>query len=223
VKGEQTVSWRRGAAEALRGLGALAVCGLLLVAASPAGAATRASLAPGTASFTISIEVHATSSATFPMADCSGPTALLVPGVTHCLVYRVENRLDVPITVRTLTMRLDPAYPAPPAGCSAAALDLPEYSGALAVPARASAVSPGLPITLTDTDVNQDDCQQTTLHFVYGGSAEVADASGSSATGTLALTGADLPREAAVAVALALLGLAFVVVARRRVRARGTR
>jgi hypothetical protein len=218
------VSWRRGAAGALRGLGALAACGLLLVAAPPAVAATPAALAPGTASFTISTEVHATSSATFPVAACSGPAALLVPGVTRCLVYRVDNHLDVPITVRTLTMRLDPAHPAPPAGCAAGSLDLPEYSGALAVPARGSAVSPGLPITLTDTDVNQDDCQETTLHFVYGGSAEAVDAPGSSATGTLALTGVDLPGEAAVAVTVALLGLALVVAARRRrTRSEGTR
>jgi hypothetical protein len=216
------VIWRRGVSRARRSLGALAACGLLLVAAAPAQAATPAPVTPGT-SFTISTEVHAAPSASFPMAGCPGPTASLVPGVTHCLVYRVDNHLDVPITVRTLTMRLDPAYPAPPVGCSADALELPEYSGALVVPARASAVSPGLPIALADTAADQGDCQQTTLHFVYGGSADAADDPGSSGGGILALTGADLPREAALALVLTLLGLGFVVTTRRRARGRRTR
>ena len=217
--------WRRGVSRARRSLGTLAACGLVLVAAAPAEAATPAPVTPGTASFTISTEVHAAPSASFPMAHCPGPTVSLVPGVTYCLVYRVDNRLDVPITVRTLTMRLDPAYPAPPGGCSADALELPEFSGALVVPARASAVSPGLPIALADTAVNQDDCQQKTLHFVYGGSADAADDLGSSGGGILALTGADLPREAALALVLTLLGLALVTATRRRARARsrGTR
>ncbi len=218
-KGERPVSWRRCATKAPRGFGVLAACGLLLVAAPPAGAATSMPVAPGGSSFTISIEVHATSSATVPMADCSGPTALLVPGVTRCLVYRVDNHLDVPISVRTLTMRLDPAS-TPPSGCTAGALDLPDFSGTLTVPAQASAFSSGLPITLTGTNVNQDDCRQTTLHFVYAGTAEVADDSGSSGAGSLALTGADLPREAGVALTLGLVGLALVGLARRRTRAR---
>lgn len=216
------MSRRRGATRTQRALRALAACGLLLAVASPAAAATPTPVAPSTRSFTISAEVLvAPVPAIFPAAECSGPTALLVPGVTHCLVYRVDNHLDVPLTVRTLTMRLDPAYPPPSSGCLSGALDLPDFSGALAVPARSGALSPGLPITLADTGVNQDDCQRTTLHFVYSGTADAADAAGSSGAGTLALTGSDLPREAGAALALTLLGLALVAAARRRVR--GTR
>jgi Ca2+-binding RTX toxin-like protein len=106
---------------------------------------------------------------------CSGSTALLDPGVTRCLIYTVKNNLTVPITVRTINIALDPRFSAPPSGCSAADLSLPNFSGSLSVPGAGSANSSGLPIYLTDTKTNQDNCENTTLHFVYTGSAVYTD------------------------------------------------
>ncbi len=202
-----------------RTLTGLAACSLLLVAAMPRASGPSWSLASGSATFSITATVHAAPSGTFPAARCAGPAAALAPGVTRCLVYRVDNHLDVPITVRTITMSLDPSYPTPPAGCSSDALALPEFSGALALPGRGSALSPGLPFSLKDTELNQDHCKQTTLHFVFSGTAEQAQTAGRGQTAArLAFTGADPVREALVGLALSLLGAALVLAARRRRR-----
>ncbi len=48
---------------------------------------------------------------------CSGPTALLYPGVNRCLVFTVQNNLNVPITVQSINAALDSTFPAPPSGC----------------------------------------------------------------------------------------------------------
>jgi hypothetical protein len=108
---------------------------------------------------------------------CSGSTALLYPGVTRCLVYTVTNNLTAPISVQSINMALDNTYPAPPSGCSAADLSLPTFSGPLNVPGSGTANSPGLPISLTDNG-NQNNCESTTLHFVYTGSAQYTDSTG---------------------------------------------
>ena len=81
------------------------------------------------------------------------------------------NKLSRPITVRSITADLDPAFPAPPSGCSRDKLSLPTFSGSLTVPGRGTAVSAGLPIALKDTRTDQDNCQQTVLHFRFTGAA----------------------------------------------------
>jgi large repetitive protein len=102
---------------------------------------------------------------------CSGSSALLYPGVTRCLVYTVKNDLSVPISVQHITAALDPHSAAPPSGCTASELSLPSFSGSLHVSGGGQANSGGLPIALLDTRTNQDNCENTTLHFVYQGTA----------------------------------------------------
>jgi hypothetical protein len=105
---------------------------------------------------------------------CSGATAKLYPGVTRCLVYTVNNNLTVPISVQNINVALDSTFPAPPSGCSASDLSLPTFSGPLTVPGGGSANSPGLAISLIDNG-NQDNCENTTLHFAYTGTAQYTD------------------------------------------------
>jgi hypothetical protein len=102
--------------------------------------------------------------------ECSGSAALLYPGVTRCLIYTVKNNLDVPISVQHIASTLDPHHP-PPSGCRAADLSLPNFSGSLHIIGGGHANSGGLPISLIDTKTNQDNCENTTLHFVYQGTA----------------------------------------------------
>jgi hypothetical protein len=110
-------------------------------------------------------------SAIYPSPRCGGSSALLYPGVTRCLVYTVKNNLDVPISVQHISAALDPHYSAPPSGCTASDLSLPSFSGWLQVSGHGSATSSGLPISLIDTRTNQDNCENTVLHFVYQGTA----------------------------------------------------
>jgi Ca2+-binding RTX toxin-like protein len=110
-------------------------------------------------------------SAIYPSPRCGGPSALLYPGVTRCLVYTVKNNLDVPISVQHITAALDPHYSTPPSGCTPSDVSLPSFSGWLQVSGNGSANSSGLPISLIDTRTNQDNCEHTVLHFVYQGTA----------------------------------------------------
>ena len=107
----------------------------------------------------------------YPAPRCAGSSALLYPGVTRCLVYTVKNHLDVPISVHHITAALDPHYSTPPPGCTASDLSLPSFSGWLQVSGHGSATSAGSPISLIDTRTNQDNCENTVLHFVYQGTA----------------------------------------------------
>ncbi len=94
--------------------------------------------------------------------------ALLYPGVRRYLWYTVHNSLPVPITVNSMGISGVTA----PAGCSKANLkfDLATFTGALVVPARGTnAVA--VPISLYDTNTNQDSCEGTTFNFTYSGSA----------------------------------------------------
>jgi hypothetical protein len=133
--------------------------------------------------------------------------------VTRCLVYRVHNTLKNPITVRSISMALDPRFPVPPPGCRGYRMSLPRFSGALEVPAGGVGESLGLPIRLRDTRHNQDSCQNTKLHFVFTGSATSGRHS-TTPTSPIRHTGATLPRSAVVAVLLAgivLLGAGAVL------------
>ncbi len=98
----------------------------------------------------------------------ASPTALLYPGVTRCLTYTAYNPMTVPITVTAMSI----AAVSPPVGCPASNLDLSSttFSGSLVVPASGTnAVS--VPISLLDTQANQDSCENTTFNFTYTGTA----------------------------------------------------
>ncbi len=126
-------------------------------------------LTSGSSSFTITSNVYA-------QPGCSGPTASLYPGTTRCAVFTVQNLLDVPITVQSITSALDTTdYPAPPADCSGTNLVRPTFSGSLNVPADGEANSPGVPIELADNGAPQNDCKNLTYHFTYSGSAQYTD------------------------------------------------
>ena len=64
----------------------------------------------------------------------------------------------------------------PPAGCATSNLDYSgtTFSGSLVVPASGTnAVS--VPISLVDTDTNQDSCENTSFDFVYTGTASYTE------------------------------------------------
>jgi hypothetical protein len=111
----------------------------------------------------------------FDSPACSGAPANLYPGTTHCLVFTVHNSLTVPVTVQSITMSLDGGFPALPSGCPPSDFSFPSFTGSLVVPGRATADSPGLPITMQDSGTNQDNCQNTTLHFVYSSVGQFTD------------------------------------------------
>jgi hypothetical protein len=112
----------------------------------------------------------------FDSPACSGATALLYPGATRCLVFSVHNSLTVPLTVQSITMSLDGSFPALPSGCPASDFRFPTFAGSFVVPGGGTGDSPGLPITMLDSGTNQDNCQDTTLHFVYSSFAQFTDA-----------------------------------------------
>ncbi len=160
-------------ARGLCGVVLVAVLAFVLTAASTPPVPASLSSSPST--FRIEGEVREMPVGSSTSPRCEGPPAMLAPGVTRCLVYRVHNSLDQPIEVQTITMGLDPGFPAPPSGCSVEKLLLPGFSGALQVPARGRSETSGLPIQLKNTPTNQDDCQQKMLHFTFAGTATYGD------------------------------------------------
>jgi len=111
----------------------------------------------------------------FDSPACSGATALLYPGATRCLVFAVHNSLTVPVTVQSITMSLDGSFPTLPSGCPVSDFRFPNFTGSLVVPGGGTGDSPGLPITMLDSGTNQDNCQNTTLHFVYSSFGQFTD------------------------------------------------
>jgi hypothetical protein len=102
----------------------------------------------------------------------SSPTsqipALLYPGTQRYLWYNVTNPQSVPITVHSIGISGVSA----PAGCSIANLqfNLTTFTGALVVPAQGTSSVP-VPLSLYDTNTNQDSCEEVTFNFTYSGSA----------------------------------------------------
>jgi hypothetical protein len=131
---------------------------------------------PARAAFTISSAIYTAPPGAFSGQSCTGSPVLLYPGVTRCMVFSVHNDLSRPITVENITSSLSPAFPAPPAVCSGSNLRLPAFSGALAVPAGATVVGPGLLISLKESHSNQDACVNLTYHFSFTGTATLNDA-----------------------------------------------
>ena len=213
------MSLRRVLAPVPRTVTGLAACGALLVLGLPGAGEPSLSLTAGTASFTIAGTVLAVPAGSDPDAGCTGGPAALLPGVPRCIVYRVDNHLDTPITVRTITMTLDPSFPPPPTTCSRGTLVLPTFTGALTVPGNGTAHSPGLAIMLESTGTNQDSCKDSVLHFAFAGTAVESDSGkvvASDSGRPLAYTGADVGPAALLGSGLLVLGAILVLAARRR-------
>ena len=144
-------------------VGGASVVTTLAVVLGVAGLRTRhdlrpvLALTPG-AGITTSISSSATSAI----------PATLFPGVQRYLVYTVSNPLDVPIVVGALGI----AAVSSPGGCPVANLDVSRagFTGALVVPANGTNETEA-PISLLDTNVNQNACQNVTFNFSYSGSA----------------------------------------------------
>ena len=83
-------------------------------------------------------------------------------------MYTVSNPLGVPIVIGALGL----AEVSSPSGCPVANLDVSQagFVGALVVPANGSNETEE-PISLLDTDTNQNACQNVTFNFSYSGSA----------------------------------------------------
>jgi len=205
-------------------LGATLLAAGVVLAAFVVPGSSAGAVSAGADSFTVTASVR--SFADGDDDSCGAQPAQLHPGVRRCLVFDVENHLDRQITVRTLGMSLDPDYPAPPEGCSGDLLELPDFSGALVVPARGEASVGGLPIRLVNARVNQDDCQDTTLHFAFEGVATRAGSDDSDTDDTddtdgpdgLPGTGLDANLGTAAAAGLVLVGSGLLLIAATRRR-----
>ena len=116
--------------------------------------------------FTITSNIYANSA-------CSGSTAELYPGTTRYICFTVQNNLNVPITVGSISMALSNT---PPTGCTAGG---PVAADVLwTVERLQGAVRPattGLPIELKDDGDQSPQCENQTLDFTYSGSAQYTD------------------------------------------------
>ena len=204
-------------------VGLAAACLVLGVEASGAGGS--AAVASGPATFAVSGSVRSVPADGFPASACGRALETLAPGVTRCLAVRFDNRLDRPLSVRTLVTSLDPSFPPPPEGCTGADLVLPVLGDPVAVPARGSASGPALPIMMRDSGSNQDACKDTVLHLAFTASAISIDRTGgpgSTAPSALAFTGANAAVAAFAGLLLSALGGLVLLAARRRGRCEET-
>lgn len=115
----------------------------------------------------------------------SSPTtqvaAVLYPGANRYLWYTAHNPLTVPITVTS--MKIATVTSQSPTGCPTSNLNYGQttFSGTptLVVPARVGTVdgtnSVPVPISLYDTNTNQDRCEGVTFNFVYAGTATYSE------------------------------------------------
>ncbi len=123
--------------------------------------------------FTITSSIYST----YAPSGCSGTTpGLLYPGMTRCAVFSVHNNLNVPITVTSISMALTDF--GLPAVCVGSNLTIRAFSGSLTVPAGGDANTlgvAGVPVSLNESQTNQDACKNLTYHFRYWGTALYAD------------------------------------------------
>ena len=125
-----------------------------------------------------------TITSTISSSPTSQVAAVLYPGAQRYLWYTAHNPLTVPITVTSMKI----ATVRPPAGCPTSNLNYSSttFLGSLVVPASGTNAVP-VPISLRDTQTNQDSCENTTFKFVYTGTANYTD------TTTTALTSSPNP------------------------------
>jgi Ca2+-binding RTX toxin-like protein len=137
-----------------------------------------------------------TITSTISSSSTSQVAAVLYPGANRYLWYTAHNPLTVPITVTYLSIAT--ATSQSPAGCPISNLDYGQttFSGTpmLVVPGRVGATdgtnSVPVPISLYDTNKNQDRCEGVRFNFVYTGTAHYTD------TTTTALTSSPNPSAA---------------------------
>jgi hypothetical protein len=216
------------AAGSRRTLLPLALVAVMVLLQGGSGASSMA-LRSGPATFVISSRIYAVPPGGDLQSGCSGPRAVLTPGVTRCLVLQVDSTLGRDIEVDSLAITLDTSQHEPDE-CTAQ-LVLPRFGGDLVVPAYGRAQTPGLPILLRNTRHDQDACQGRVFHFRLSGTAVAAtshiddpahpegpagtgalpDTGSSFSTGTLAIAGS-------AAGALVGLGLLLLMLGRRRRR-----
>lgn len=115
--------------------------------------------------------------ATVSSSATSNAAALLYPGVQRYLWYTISNPLSVPLNVTSIS-----ASPLTnPANCPATNLDLSKagFAGSLIVPAKTASgtgtVTLAEPISMIDTNQNQDACANGTFTFAFTGSAAYTD------------------------------------------------
>jgi hypothetical protein len=126
-----------------------------------------------TPNFTISSTISSSSTSQIP--------TFLYPGVQRYLWYTISNPQLVSITVDSVGISQVTA----PSGCALSSLDFSQtsFSGSLVVPSMGSN-SVSVPISLVDTDTNQDSCEGTSFNFTYSGSAIYTEVYGTAATVT---------------------------------------
>jgi hypothetical protein len=115
---------------------------------------------PSTPVFTIASSISSSS--------LTQTTALLYPGVQRYLWYTVFNPQQVAISVDSLSI----GAVTPALGCPAANLDLGQtsFTGNLVVPPL-STNDVSVPISLIETNSNQNRCENVSFTFTYVGSA----------------------------------------------------
>ncbi len=122
-----------------------------------------------------------TITSTISSSPTSQVAAVLYPGAPRYLWYTAHNPLTVPITVTS--MKIAAATSQSPAGCPISNLNYTQatFPGTppLVVPARVGATdgtnSVPVPISLYDTNKNQDRCEGVAFNFVYTGTANYTD------------------------------------------------
>ncbi len=105
---------------------------------------------------------------TISSSPTSQVAALLYPGAQRYLWYTAYNPKKVPITVTSMSI----TAVTPPTGCATSNLDTSNttFSGSLVVPSSGTN-SVSVPISLLDTQANQNSCENTVFNFVYAGTA----------------------------------------------------
>ena len=105
---------------------------------------------------------------TISSSSTSQVAALLYPGAQRYLWYTAYNPMTVPITVTSMSITAVTF----PTGCATSNLDTSNttFSGSLVVPSSGTN-SVSVPISLLETQTNQDSCENTTFNFTYQGTA----------------------------------------------------
>ena len=168
----------------------MATSAIALVVAALVIGASHLAVGPRTASpqhigyeLTSSPSTFTITSNVYPSPACSGSTVSLYPGTTRCVVFSVQNLLNVPITVQNITTTLDGSFPAPPTQCAPPTyFTLPRFSGSTTVGANATVNLPGVPIELLESGSDQSACENFQYHFVYTGGAQYTDSTTTSLT-----------------------------------------
>jgi hypothetical protein len=146
---------------------ALVVAALVFILASIATGPTKT---PG---FVLTSETGFTITSTISSSPTSQTAAVLYPGAQRYLWYTAHNPMKVPIKVTSMRIAAVTA----PAGCPADSnlnYGSTTFSGSLVVPALGTKAVP-VPISLVDTDTNQDSCENTVFNFTYAGTAAYSE------------------------------------------------